>query len=183
MYLSYQLQQNDKLKYARAATRTQQRTTYYLTYGLINLCIVMLVASFCFYYFSTPIVIEHVSIPPRDDLGVFFITLFITGLLSVLAFHFRRQFKYLFQLALLKTNYTRVEMWADAKQLRCILDGKEFVFDWHNITIRSNDYQTCLISDTEEQPETTPLLLIPQKYLCKTSLLKNIHQWQMQAAA
>jgi hypothetical protein len=140
----------------------------------------MLVLSFCFYYFSTPITIEHVDISPRDDLGIFFMTLFITGLLSLLAFHFRRQFKYLFQLALVKTNYTRVEIWADAKQLRCLLDGKEYLFEWREIIIQTNDYQTCLISEGKQQSNNSPLLLIPRKYISKTSLLENIYQWQAQ---
>lgn len=178
MYLSYQLQKNDKLKYARAATRTQQRTTYYLTYGLINLCIIMLVLSFCFYYFSTPIVIEHVDIPPRDELGIFFITLFFTVMLGLLAWHFKRQFSYLFQLALQKTNYTTVELWADAKQLRCILDGQEYLFDWENVTVQSNHYQTCLMTESVETISRKPLLLIPAQHLANSSLLENINLWR-----
>ena len=182
MYLSYQLLKNDKLKYARGAARTQQRATYYLTYGAINFCIVLLVLSFCFYYFSTPITIEHITIPPRDDLGIFFITLFITALLCLLAFHFRRQFKYLFQLALVKTNYTRVEIWADAKQLRCILDGKEYIFAWRNIIIEDNDYQTCLINEDKKDCHDSPFLIIPKKYISRTSLLDHVYQWQAQYA-
>jgi hypothetical protein len=178
MYLSYNLLKNDKLNYARVAARTQQRTTFYLTYGLINICIVLLVLSFCFYYFSTPLTIEHINIPPRDDLGVFFITLFITALLCLLAFHFRRQFTYLFHLALSKTNYTQVEIWADAKQLRCTLDGKKYTFEWRHIIIQHNDYQTCFINQNANQPDNTPFILIPQKYISKTAFLDQAYHWQ-----
>ena len=178
MYLSYNLQKNDKLKYARLAARAEQRTTYYLTYGLINLCVILMVLSFCFYYFSTPITIEHVNIPPRDDLGIFFITLFVTALLCLVAFHFRRQFNFLFQLALIKTNYTRVEIWADAKQLRCKLDKKEYIFEWKNMMIKSDHYQTCLTYDNKRSCQDSPLLLIPNQYVSKTNLVSSMHQWQ-----
>lgn len=181
MYISYQLQKNDKLKYARSVTRTQQKSTYYLTYGLINLGIIMLVLSFCFYFFSTPITIEHVDIPPKDELGIFFISLFCTSLLILFAIHFRRQFAYLFQLALEKTNYNMVEIWADAKQLRCILDGKEYIYSWQQVSVHSNHYLTCLNTDTLESINDSPSIIIPAKYISQSSLLQNIQHWQAQS--
>ena len=177
MYIRYTLRKNDKLNYARFSIKSQHKATYFLTYGLINVCIVLLALSFFFYYLATPIVIDHIRIPPRDEFGVFMITLVVVFLLVLLAWRYKKQFAHVFQLALMQTNYSEVELWADAKKIRFHLDHHAYNLSWSDIKITQNKYQTHV---SVKKGQNALLLLIPNTHFASSNMRDTFFAWKKQ---